>query len=77
MFHIHNLLIAYSLTKIQKENLALSKKPNKWTTPYSLDPRLLKPPNQLSDQRDRWLTWGGIDLGCYKSFKFGFQFKKE
>ncbi|XP_040996196.1 uncharacterized protein LOC121242393 [Juglans microcarpa x Juglans regia] len=45
MFHPHNLITAYSLAKIQEENIALNKKTNCWNPPnppYSTEPGLLK-----------------------------------
>lgn len=42
MFNPHNLLIAYSLAKIQDEHVALNKKNTRWLNPYSLDPGFLK-----------------------------------
>lgn len=44
MFHPYNLILAYSLAKIQEEHVTLTKKGNKRTPMYSSEPGLLKPP---------------------------------
>lgn len=49
MFHLHNLLTAYSLAKIQEENLAITKKPHKGSLAFSPDLGILKNPTRYTE----------------------------